>query len=158
MKELILNYNQALNESQKDPNAFIYLNEAKEKLIKALSRKQLVKAFVKQLRNPFRGEELNGTFFILGKTFYSKERKIKKLYELEIKRLRLIFARDFKIQGFFNESDEERFFNALSFKTITPYFLDLKEYPYLENKIMLKDSITTAKQKLKEAQSQGGRS
>ena len=146
-----------------------------KELIKNLAKDKKVQAFASQWSNPFKeGGGLHGAgldykakvygkgkskmMYVDGGGFGSatQQKKEKRLLELELERLHAAFKADFGIDGFISKYAENRFFTALweragAYKGIDYGFgvHPKKYYPYYENRIMPSDTITQAKEKLK---------
>ncbi|EOJ7850805.1 PBECR2 nuclease fold domain-containing protein [Campylobacter upsaliensis] len=147
----------------------------KRELIENLAKDEKVQAFTSQWGYPFkkdgelRGIGLNYKAKVYGKGDHkmmyvdggaklfesAQQKKRERLLELEKERLQEAFKADFGIDGFISKYVEDDFFEILWEKTKAYKGIDYgwgvhprEYYPYYENRIMLSDTITQAKEKL----------
>ncbi|MCR2108942.1 PBECR2 nuclease fold domain-containing protein, partial [Campylobacter upsaliensis] len=177
IKEAVKNYNafyKTLPEYYGDEVGEELMIRQKE-LIENLAKDKKVQAFTSQWNHPFKkdgnlkgigihykakayGKGVNKTMYVDGGGFGSatQQKKEKRLLELEKERLYAAFKADFGIDGFISKYAENEFFRALWQKASAYKGIDYgwgvypeKYYPYYENRIMPSDTITQAKEKLK---------
>ena len=148
----------------------IEFNKLQRSIINTLATKEKTAIFVKQLNMPLKNDGLNvygsaldykakkrrgGVLAVSGiMPSQTQLKKESRLTELETERLYLAFAREHNIKGFLGDVQRDGFFEKLEkatrehFKYLHQEHTDSRSFLYTENRILLSDSITQAKQKL----------